>query len=326
MARLFPERRFAAIWLALLLLLLLSAVLAPQSLRPKSLTAVLPFAAFLAIAAMGQALVIKSGGIDLSVPAIISMVGVVLLSVSDGEDTGLPFAIAAVLGLSALVGLANGVLVALFRLNPLLVTLAMGSLVAGGTLRYQSERQIPSQVPPALAEWGAGTMLGLNTSVVMALLLTLLGTFVLNHTVTGRRLTAVGASPVAARILGLRVEAYQVGAYGVAALLYATIAVLAAAFIRSPTLRLGEPYLLSPICAVVLGGASLAGGVGSMVAVLGAALFLTQLDQTLRVMGQPTSIQYVFQGAAIAIGMGIASVGADVPALRFLRRRFSRRR
>jgi ribose transport system permease protein len=323
-ARLVPERRFAAIWVALLLLVGVSALVAPQSLRPASLGAVLPFAAFLAIAGMGQALVIKSGGIDLSVPAVVSMVGVTLLSASSGTDEGLFSAIVLALLLAAVVGLANGVLVALCRLNPLLVTLATGSLVTGATLRYQSEHQIPSQVPPALADLGASTWLTLNMNVAVALVLMLLASSVLRHTTTGRRFTAVGASPVAARLCGLCVEAYQVAAYGLAALFYATVAILAAAFIRSPTLRLGEPYLLSPICVVVLGGTSLTGGVGSMVAVVGAALFLTQLDQMLRVMGQPTSIQYVFQGAAIAIGMGIASVGRDVPALRFLQRRSAR--
>jgi ribose transport system permease protein len=78
------------------------------------------------------------------------------------------------------------------------------------------------------------------------------------------------------------------------------------AFIRNPTLRVGEPYLLAPIAAAVLGGTAISGGIGSMIAVSGAALFLTQLGQMLKMLGLSSALQYIIEGVAIAFGMALA--------------------
>ena len=83
---------------------------------------------------------------------------------------------------------------------------------------------------------------------------------------------------------------------------------LLSAFIRNPTLRVGEPYLLAPIAAAVLGGTAVTGGIGSMVAVAGAALFLTQLGQVLKMLGLSSAIEFVIEGIAIVIGMAVVRV------------------
>jgi ribose transport system permease protein len=80
------------------------------------------------------------------------------------------------------------------------------------------------------------------------------------------------------------------------------------AFIRNPTLKVGEPYLLAPIAAAVLGGTAMSGGIGSMVAVAGAALFLTQLGQMLQMLGLSSALQFVIQGIAIALGMALSRI------------------
>ena len=101
---------------------------------------------------------------------------------------------------------------------------------------------------------------------------------------------------------------YQGIAYVVAAILYGVTGVLLSAFIRNPTLEVGAPYLLAPIAAAVLGGTAISGGIGSMIAVVGASLFLVQLGQMLRIMGLPTSYQLIIQGVAIALGMWLSAV------------------
>jgi ribose transport system permease protein len=80
------------------------------------------------------------------------------------------------------------------------------------------------------------------------------------------------------------------------------------AFIRNPTLKVGEPYLLAPIAAAVLGGTAMSGGIGSMVAVAGAALFLTQLGQMLQMLGLSSALQFVVEGVAIALGMALSGI------------------
>jgi ribose/xylose/arabinose/galactoside ABC-type transport system permease subunit len=116
----------------------------------------------------------------------------------------------------------------------------------------------------------------------------------------------VGANQRAAWVAGIRVERYVVSAYVGAALLYGGAGILLAGFIRSPSIDLGDPYLLGPIAAVVIGGASLTGGLASPLSTWAAAFALTFLSQMLRVLGLSTALQFVVFGVAIAAGMVIS--------------------
>ena len=140
----------------------------------------------------------------------------------------------------------------------------------------------------------------------------------------GRRFSAVGANPRAAWIAGINVAAYQTAAFAAAAFLYGVAGILVSAFIRNPTLKVGEPYLLAPIAAAVLGGTAMSGGIGSMVAVAGAALFLTQLGQMLQMLGLSSALQFVIEGLAIALGMALS--GLDFSRLAQLVTGLSRRK
>jgi ribose/xylose/arabinose/galactoside ABC-type transport system permease subunit len=111
---------------------------------------------------------------------------------------------------------------------------------------------------------------------------------------------------MAAWIVGIRVNAYVIFTYVAASLLYGLGGILLGGFIRSPSLGLGAPYLLGPIAAVVIGGASLTGGTASATSTWGAAFFLTLLSQMLRVLGLPSALQFVVFGAAIVGGMVIS--------------------
>jgi ribose transport system permease protein len=140
----------------------------------------------------------------------------------------------------------------------------------------------------------------------------------LRKTTIGRRCSAVGANPRAAWITGIHVAAYQTAAFVVAAFFYGVAGILISAFIRNPTLKVGEPYLLAPIAAAVLGGTAMSGGIGSMVAVVGAALFLTQLGQVLQMLGLSSALQFVIEGMAIALGMALSGINF-FPLLKLLR-------
>jgi len=122
----------------------------------------------------------------------------------------------------------------------------------------------------------------------------------------GRKFQSVGANPTAAWILGLRVNVYVVFAYMAACLLYGLNGILLAGFLRSPSLVLGAPYLLGPIAAVVIGGASLNGGLANAISTWMAAFFLVLLSQMLRVLGLPTALQFAVFGMAIIGGMVIS--------------------
>ena len=142
----------------------------------------------------------------------------------------------------------------------------------------------------------------------MAAALVIVLTVVLRKTTIGRRFSAVGANPRAAWIAGINVTGYQIAAFTVGGFLYGVAGILLSAFIRNPTLDVGDPYLLAPIAAAVLGGTAITGGIGSMIAVAGAALFLTQLGQMLKMLGSSSALQFVIQGVAIAAGMALALI------------------
>jgi ribose transport system permease protein len=303
------ERRFAAIWVTLAAMLVLNAIFMPQSVAPSTLLAVLPFAAFLAIAATGQGIVIMARGIDLSVPATVSLSSAVLLGVSGAQDENLWPAIAAALLVAAAIGAINGLLIAVLRLNALIVTLAVGSIVTGIAINYRETAAAESTVPPALAAFCSSRILGIPTSAILTLAVVLLGTFILRKTAIGRRFELVGTNPDAAHQVGIRTRLYQAAVYVVAAILYGGMSVLLAGFIRNPTLDVGNPYLLAPIAAAVLGGTAISGGAGSVVSMAGAALFLTQLEQSLKMLGFPTAWQLIVQGLAIGIGMYLSERG-----------------
>jgi ribose transport system permease protein len=255
---------------------------------------------------MGEAIVLMSRGIDLSIPAIVTLSSTVILGFSGGQDADMMMAIVAALVFAVLVGTINGLLVATLRLNALIVTLAVGAMTSGATLWYRESLPAEARVPPVLADWGGSRVLGLNVSVWVAALVVAVLTVILRKTTIGRRFSAIGANPRAAWIAGINVEAYQVSAFATAAFLYGVVGILLSAFIRNPTLLVGDPYLLAPIAAAVLGGTAITGGIGSMIAVAGAALFLTHLGQLLKILGLPSSIQFIIQGIAIAFGMTLA--------------------
>jgi len=298
--------RYLSVWIAIGLLLITAIWIAPETLTRTSFTAVLPLTSFLALAALGQMLVVMTGGIDLSTPGVMTLAAIMVVGVSGNLDERLPVAMAVALGVSLLIGLVSGVLVGVLKLNPLIVTLAMGQIVYGATLAYAEIVPNEASVPPAFAAWVTAPLLGLNNVVWAAVFVSLGLVLIFRYTEFGRKFQSVGANPHAAWILGLRVNGYVILAYMTACLLYGLNGILLAGFLRSPSLVLGAPYLLGPIAAVVIGGASLTGGLANAVSTWAAAFFLTLLNQMLRVLGLPTALQFAVFGIAIIGGMVIS--------------------
>jgi ribose transport system permease protein len=302
------RRRFTAIWMAMVALIVFCAIVAPRSLLPSTFLAIIPLAAFLGLAAIGETLVLMARGIDLSIPAVITLSSTIMLGFSGGQDDALVMAVCGALAFATLIGLINGILIAVFELNALIVTLAVGAITTGATLWYRVALPQEARVPPGMAAWGDARFLGINLAVWVVAVLAIVLDVVLRKTTIGRHFCAMGANPRAAWIAGIKIAAYQTAAFAVAAFLYGVAGILISAFIRNPTLKVGDPYLLAPIAAAVLGGTAMSGGIGSMVAVAGAALFLTQLSQVLQMLGLSSAFQLVIEGIAIALGMVLANV------------------
>ena len=299
--------RFLSVWLATGALAVVAAIAAPDALRSTSWSFVLPYTTVLAVAALGQMLVIMHAGIDLSTPGVISFGGNLIAGVGAGSNHRLAIAILACLGLGALVGLVNGVFVGIARLNPLIVTLAVGQIVLAWSGKY-SRDTVTNQpnVPSALSSWASQKPLGVSAVFWTGAGITLAVALVLRYTSAGRRFQAVGANPRAAWMTGLRVRTHVVLAYTAAGLLYSVGAVLLAGVRVSIDPAFGAAYLLAPIAAVVIAGASLAGGLASATSTWVAAFALTLLTQMLLIMGLSSAMQYVVFGAAIIAGVLIS--------------------
>jgi ribose transport system permease protein len=295
--------RYLPVYIAIALLLVIATIWAPRTLSGPGLRGIAPFGTFLAITALGQMLVIMTGGIDLSVPGTFTLAAVVTVGVGQTADERLWTAIGVALLLAALVGLLNGILIGGLGLNALIVTLAVGQIVSGLTFRYFTSVAIQTPVPPSLSTWTRERFLGVTRTFWVGVAITLLLIVIFRFTTAGRRFQVVGANPTASWIAGLRVNLNQVAAYVVAAVLYATAGILLASFLKTPNITIGAPYLLGPIAAVVIGGASLTGGLASPLSTWAAAFFLAGLTQMMRVMGLPTALQFVVFGLVIIGGM-----------------------
>ena len=294
--------RFVPIWFATALLVLIAAIVAPEALQHTSWAYVLPYMTILAVAALGQMLVVMQAGIDLSTPGVMSFGGALIVGVGVRPRPGV-LGLLACVGLGAGVGLVNGILVGIVRLNPLIVTLAVGQVVFAWNLRYSREVTNSNQVPGALASWAAEKPLGVSVVFWTGAAITIAVALVLRYTSAGRRYQAVGANPRAAWMAGLHVRAYVVFAYTAAGVLYGVAAILLAGIRINVDPAFGAAYLLAPIAAVVIAGASLSGGLASATSTWVAALALTLLTQMLLILGLSAAMQFVVFGAAIIVGM-----------------------
>lgn len=298
--------RYFPVWIANIFLILVVLVIAPSTLSQTSFSATLPFFAFLAIAAMGQMLVVMTGGIDLSIPNVMTLAAMIIVGVGAGSDEKLGLAVVVALGVSMFIGLVNGLLVGVLKLNPLIVTLAVSQVIRGVGIEYAADVANEASVPNNLSTWATTQHLGISAIFWVGILIAVILTLLLGYTVPGRRFQNVGANPRAAQIAGIPVKLYVVFAYVAAALLYGIAGILLAGFIRSPTLGLGASYQLAPIAAAVIGGASLTGGLANVASTCAAAFFLTVLNQMLRVLGLSSALQFVAFGVAIIGGMVVS--------------------
>ena len=306
LARFVVASRYMPVYIALVVLVVVASIWVPETLSRVALSAIAPFAALLAITALGQMLVIMTGGIDLSTPGTLTLSAMIMAGVGEQSDSRIWIAILTAMGVAALIGLVNGILIGGLKLNALIVTLAMGQIVIGIVSRYVRTFPVQSAVPAGLSDWAASRFLGISPIFWVGVAVTAFFSFGLRYTSVGRRFQVVGANPVSSQVIGLRVTLTQILVYVAASVLYAIAGVALAGLLRNPGVNIGSPYLLGPIAAVVIGGASLAGGLASPLSTFAAAFFLTVLNQMMRSLGLATSLQFLVFGLVIIGGMLIS--------------------
>lgn len=267
---------------------------------------------------VGMSLVIALGGIDLSVGSVMAISGTVAaLLVTSGEQTGVVAAAAALL-VAAAAGAWNGALITALRMQPIVATLIL--LVAGrGIAQMLSDDQKVRFADPALEFLANGSWLGLPLPILIVAGVALVAGAVLRGTALGLYVEAIGVNPIAARLCGLRVAALTVVVYAVCGACAGLAGLIAAADIREADVASCGLYAeLDAILAVVIGGASLAGGRPRLVGALLGGLTMQTLTITLQMRGVVTEHTLLIKAAAVMLVCVLQSsaVGATVHFLR----------
>lgn len=292
---------------ALIVLLLLSQFVVTQHFfGHASLSVLTPLVGAMIIVTIGQALVIGTGGIDLSVSAVITLVGQVVLKESLGQSSHLLYSLVVSLVICVAIGLVNGLLIEGLGLNALVVTLAVGQLVEGATTIYRGQIAHFTNVPPNLATFAGGSFLGVSYLLYIAIGLAIVLAVFVHRIVPGRRLVLSSAAKRTATLAGIHAKTYRISSYVIAACLYGLGGILLSGQLQTPDLSLGSPYLLATVAAAVLGGAALTGGRVSMFSTLLGAAFLTILDYDLEVKGYSIGIQTIAQGVVLIVALALA--------------------
>lgn len=270
----------------------------PVLARANFYSSLLTLTLFLAILGLGQGAVILTGGLDLSVPWLITLSGVLLTGLTHGSNAAAWWAVPAALGAGVAVGFFNGVGVVTLGLPPIVVTLAANGLLEGLTLIYCNGSP-QGWAPPALAAFTNGRLGPLSPAAWSVPVLLVVALLLLHRTPFGRRLYAVGNSQVAARLSGVRVGATLIAVYCLSGLCSALVGVLLAGFSSQAFLGMGDPYLLPSIAVVVVGGALITGGRGHYLGVFGGALLLTALGTLLAGTTVPPAVRDIINGLVV---------------------------
>ena len=270
------------------------------------ISSALTFATFTIIVGLGQMLVITTGpgNVDLSIPATMTLSGVVAMKVMDTDPAMLPIGIAAALGASLLAGIFNYILIRLLRIPPIIATLSSSFLVLSTAISYG--RGIRIKPPPPLAEFATMRLLGVPVVAILILLLSIAIAIVLKRTIYGRSVLAVGQNQRAAWLAGLNVDATRFITYVLSALLAGICGILQSGFSGGAALNMGEDFLLASIAVVVIGGTSVAGGRANVPGIWGAALFMYLLVTMLNIFGANPGVRLIMTGIIIIAVIVIA--------------------
>ncbi|ANL29154.1 sugar ABC transporter permease protein [Rhizobium phaseoli] len=260
---------------------------------------------FVAIIALGMTLVIITGGIDLSVGSVLCLCSMVL-AVTMHAGYGIEIGIAAAIGTALLVGAFNGVMIAYLDFPPFVVTLGMLS-VARSLAMVASNNTVVFQFGPdhdkLLALGGGAWFLGIANPVLYMVILALLTGFVLRWTRFGRYIFAIGGNEHAATLTGVPVRSIKVAVYMISALSAGIAGIVQTGWLGAVTTNIGAGMELQVIAAAVIGGANLAGGVGTAFGALVGAALIEVIRNSLGLLGINAFWQGTFIGGAIVLAV-----------------------
>lgn len=287
----------------LIILLVIGAVLSDRFATLKNFLNVFQQAAGLGFVSLGQTLVVLTGGIDLSVGAMISLASNFTSGWINGDPALVAPVVVGVILLGAAIGCVNGALTHYLKIHPLVVTLGMAAILQGVTLLYSLAPA--GKVPPEFEGLAFGRLFGLSYGgLIMLALFVLVGVF-LHLTRTGNAIFAVGGDPRGAHLLGISVPRTLIVAYGLSGAFAAFTGVYLVSRMGSGDPWRGEGFELASITPVVVGGTALAGGRGGVLGTLLGVYLISLLNNLLNFLDVSTFYQWIIQGLIIITAVAI---------------------
>jgi ribose transport system permease protein len=293
------EKMYALLGLVLLSVTL--SILTPHFLTTDNLLSIALQTAIIAILALGQVYVIISGGIDLSVGSILALSGVISAQLL---VSGWPTALAIVAGVlaGALLGFINGLVITKGKLPPFIVTLGMMGVARGLSLVLTDGLPV-SGLPETFTKLGNERIFYIPIPVIFLIVVTIKSAFILSRTIFGRYVYSIGSNEEAAQLSGINVNFHKLMIYVVCGLLSGLAGVLLTARLVSAQPTAGTGYELDAIAAVVIGGASLMGGVGTVGGTIIGAFIMGVLRNGLNLLNVTPFWQQIAIGVVIVLAV-----------------------
>lgn len=289
----------------------------PRFFGVANVTNILRNASVLAIVAFGQALVLIAGGFDLSVGAIVALASEIAAVTMRWAGAAFPehdalviaLGVGAALGTGLLVGLVNGICVAVLRVSGFIATLGSMSVTLGIALMITNGIPVYGLPQSFITQFGRARWLELPSAAYVAIAILLLLAFVQRRTALGRYLYAIGGNKEAAIVSGIATRRYQIAAYVISGLLAAVTGLLLTALVGSGQASFGgDLMMLQSIAAAVIGGVSLHGGVGRVGMVALSAIFLSVLSNALNLLRVDSRIQPIIIGLILICAVALDEI------------------
>ncbi|MDR1535810.1 MAG: ABC transporter permease [Planctomycetota bacterium] len=294
------HRAVIVLWISVLGLFLVGEAMSPGFFSIAHSVNIFRSAAFVGMAAIGQTLVVLTGGIDLSVGSLLSLGNVLACLLIDGKDENNVWAIALILFIGLAVGLCSGIGVAILDISPMVMTMAMGVIVTGVTLIW-SKGAPKGFASPFLHGIGAGYFMGMPVSALLWLALSLATLALLKLTVPGRGIYYLGANEVASVFAGINVAIIKTAVYAISGLAAVLTGIIYAGYTSVAFLDIGKDFTMSSVTAVVIGGTAMTGGRGGYGGTMAGATLLCLIDSIMTIMNIQEAGKKIMTGLVIIV-------------------------
>lgn len=282
--------------------LLIAAVFAPAFFSPTNLKTVTIQIAVLGVVTIGQTLVMLTRSIDMSVSAVLALGAVIVVQTESGNSVGV--ALIQAIGVAALIGLINGLLITKRNVPPFVATFGMLVFIGGARLAY-THGQASGTVPGLLRALSIEPIGPVPAALVVWLILNAIVIFALRFTRVGRWVFAVGGNPDASRYAGISVDHVKIGAHIVCSIMAVLSGMLLSGYIGYVDLNLGSDANMNSIAAAVVGGTTFSGGRGNLYGTAAGVTLLIMLLNLVVVLGLPIHWQLAMQGIVLVMATAL---------------------